>query len=264
MIVREGFWLNVSLVFAGLSFLTGLFGLVRGRERTVLSRWLMAVSGTALLGAWIIRWRSAGHIPLANQYESMVFLALGTAWAAVFAGKGRSWVSMLAGIGVAILLGLAAFLHAPVEPLVPALQSNWLLIHVIIVMLSYAAFVLAAISSAWLLIRKGKKGKGAPSDADLDGFSYRTIGAGFLLLAVGIGTGAVWANEAWGTWWSWDPKETWALITWIAYAVALHLRRSRGWRMRRFAWLCLAGLACVAFTYFGVNYLLSGLHSYAR
>lgn len=260
MIASEGFWLNVALVFAIGAFLSGLVALVRGRKTMEASRWLVAVSGAVLLAAWLIRWKESGHAPLANQYESVVFLALGVAWTAFGAGRGRAWVPMLGGIGVAALLGLAALLHAPVEPLVPALQSNWLLIHVMVVMVSYSAFLLSGIAAAWLLIGRGR---GPLGEKDLDGFSYRSMGAGFLLLALGIVSGSVWANEAWGSWWSWDPKETWSLITWISYAIALHLRRSRGWRGRRFAWLSLAGLACVAFTYFGVNYLLTGLHTYA-
>ena len=104
---------------------------------------------------------------------------------------------------------------------------------------------------------------GADKRRDVDALAYRACLAGFWLLSLGIITGAVWANSAWGSYWSWDPKETWSLITWLYYAVAIHLRRTSGWKEEKFARLMLAGFALVMFTYFGVNYFLPGLHSYA-
>ena len=98
----------------------------------------------------------------------------------------------------------------------------------------------------------------------LDELIYQTVVVGFILLTAGIVTGAIWANSAWGTYWSWDPKETWSLITWLVYAALLHSRFMRGWRGRRVATFSLIGFACVLFTYFGVNLLLAGLHSYAK
>ena len=98
----------------------------------------------------------------------------------------------------------------------------------------------------------------------VESFTYRAAALGFLLLTAGIFLGAVWANEAWGSYWSWDPKETWSLITWFVYAIALHLRRSWDWRGQRFSWFSLLGFAFMIFTYVGVNYLVKGLHSYAR
>jgi cytochrome c-type biogenesis protein CcsB len=121
----------------------------------------------------------------------------------------------------------------------------------------------AAAGGGWRLAGFGNQAKGKEnSAAALDAFNYRAVTLGFLLLAGGIILGSVWANQAWGSYWSWDPKETWSLVTWLVYAVTLHLWRARGWRGTRFAWLTLVGLAFVIFTYFGVNYLLSGMHSY--
>ena len=258
--MSEGTWLNVSLVAAIAAFVAGLASAVRGGKKAGLERWLLAGSAASLALGLAVRWRQGGHVPLANQYESLVFAAFVTSCVVPFLRGCAPWVIALAGMAVALMLALAGLVRVEAAPLVPALQSNWLLIHVSVAMGSYAAFVLSAAASAWLLLRRFLPGP--PAD-DLDGFSYRCVMAGFFLLATGIITGAVWAERAWGRWWSWDPKETWALITWLTYAVALHLRRTRGWRREKFAWLSLAGLAAVAFTYFGVNYLMAGLHSYA-
>jgi cytochrome c-type biogenesis protein CcsB len=99
-------------------------------------------------------------------------------------------------------------------------------------------------------------------EKNLDAIAYKTIGFGFLFLTLGIISGAVWANSAWGTYWSWDPKETWSLITWFIYAIYLHIRFRKGWRGKKAAWVSVIGFVAMLFTYFGVNYLLSGLHSY--
>jgi len=258
--MSESLLLNGSLIGAAVTAGLGIFGVVRGREKAGAARIALLVTGLFLAGWVAFRWKTAGHAPMANQYESMVFLAFTAAWIVPFFRRARPWMLAVAGLAIVVMLGIAALLHAPVAPLMPALQSNWLLIHVAITMASYAAFVLSAFAAAWLLVRGRVPG---PDVAELDLFCARTIEVGVLLLALGIITGAVWANEAWGTWWGWDPKETWALITWIVYAVAIHLRRLRGWRNEKFAWMSILGMVSVGFTYFGVNYLLSGLHSYA-
>jgi cytochrome c-type biogenesis protein CcsB len=254
----------------------GFVWAIRGRREAGFARWLLLVSGVCVLAGVVARWRAGGHAPLANQYESIVFAALAASVAAFLGGVRRSWAAAIAGLAVALLLALATLFHAPVAPLVPALRSNWLVIHVASCMGAYAAFLLSAFASGWILLRNRVPRTPAaanllladrrlsPPVQDLDAYSIRLVRAGFALLAVGIATGAVWADRAWGVWWSWDPKETWSLITWIFYALALHLRRTRGWRGDRFARLSLAGLAIVVFTWFGVNFLLPGLHSYGR
>jgi cytochrome c-type biogenesis protein CcsB len=137
--------------------------------------------------------------------------------------------------------------------------------------LGYAAFAVSCGISILYLLKKTQSDnphpKGVlgllPAARQLDQFNYQMIVFGFLWLSLGIITGSIWANSAWGTYWSWDPKETWSLITWLVYAALLHARSMQGWRGPRVAWLSVTGFACVLFTYFGVNFLLSGLHSYA-
>ncbi|OGS04686.1 MAG: c-type cytochrome biogenesis protein CcsB [Elusimicrobia bacterium RIFCSPLOWO2_12_FULL_59_9] len=231
-------------------------------------RWttaLLFLSWVALAANLLARWQIGARAPLANQYESMLFLL----WAVLgvfflFYSSKLSFAGLLPALTVFLVVSLAtaSLLDSSIQPLVPALQSNWLLLHVATVMVGYGALSLAFLA-ALVYLWRFKKG-GAASQTDLlDGLLYRAISLGFWFLTLGILTGAVWANSAWGTYWSWDPKETWSLVTWIFYAIAIHLRRTRGWRESRFAWLAVSGFAFVLFTYFGVNYLLSGLHSYA-
>ena len=213
-----------------------------------------------------------GHAPLSNLYESMVFFA----WAIVliYLVFVRRFKNRLVGAFVMplVFLSLAStsLMYREIQPLVPALQSNWLTAHVITCFLGYAAFALAfSLSLLYLLKSRGGEGAGGfletrlPSSSLLDDYSYRLIAVGFPMLTLGIITGAAWANEAWGSYWSWDPKETWSLIIWLIYAAYLHARLARGWQGRRAAWLSVFGFAATLFCYLGVNLFLSGLHSYA-
>jgi cytochrome c-type biogenesis protein CcsB len=165
-------------------------------------------------------------------------------------------------------LGLGSLLFdAHIRPLVPALQSNWLTAHVITCFLGYAAFAVSFGVSVLYMVGEGLGRDGGmrrfPPAEVLDDVNYKAIAVGFPFLSVGIITGAVWADVAWGTYWSWDPKETWSLITWFVYAAFLHARFARRWSGRRTAVLSIVGFVAVMFTYFGVNFLLQGLHSYA-
>ncbi|MBI4051966.1 MAG: cytochrome c biogenesis protein CcsA [Elusimicrobia bacterium] len=230
-------------------------------KKPSFNRWVFV----ALFLSWLeislhllLLWRASGHAPLSNQYESMMFLL----WTVLtlfvlfyfFSKFPLQGLVPALSLFLVLSLGVTSFLDSGVAPLVPALQSNWLLIHVITTMIGYAALSLGFLGGVVYWKFRG---------AHLDEFLYRAIQVGFWFLALGIITGAVWANSAWGTYWSWDPKETWALVTWLFYAIAIHLRRTRGWKNERFAWLAIAGFVFVVFTYFGVNYLLSGLHAYA-
>jgi len=158
--------------------------------------------------------------------------------------------------------------ESKITPLVPALQSNWLTIHVTTCFFGYASFAVSFGISILYLIREKKdvqksvQATWLPSASTLDEINYKSIVIGFPMLTLGIITGAAWANYAWGSYWSWDPKETWSLITWFIYAASLHARFTRGWRGKKAAVLSIGGFAAVLFTYFGVNYLISGLHSY--
>ncbi len=218
-----------------------------------------------------------GRAPLTNMYESVIFFA----WTIVTLYLLIEWRFKTKVIGTFTLpLAFLAMVYASLDPnisrtispLVPALQSNWLIAHVVTCFIGYAAFAVAAALGLMYLIQSRKAGKiesdgqtafgSLPSLRMLDDIIHKTMIFGFLWLTTGIITGAIWANSAWGTYWSWDPKETWSLITWFVYAITLHARYTRGWGGTRIAWLSIIGFASVIFTYYGVNFLLSGLHSY--
>jgi len=150
-----------------------------------------------------------------------------------------------------------------IRPLLPALQSNWLTVHVITSFLGYAAFAVAFSASIIYLLFERFKGTFENIKADLfDEINYRSVTFGFVMLTLGIITGAAWANYAWGSYWSWDPKETWSLITWLVYAAFLHSRFIAGWKGKKTAIISIVGFLVTLFCYLGVNLLLSGLHSY--
>lgn len=248
----------------------------------------LGASLTAFIGwgvetvAIILRWKESydmghGHAPLSNLYESVVFFA----WTIILIYGIIEFKYKYRVVGAFVLpfalLGMAwaqLGLNSGIEPLVPALQSNWLLYHVITCFLGYAAFAVACGISIMYLIKAKAEGDTAssvsagsvigmfPSIRILDDLNYKAIMLGFPLLTLGIVTGAAWANYAWGTYWSWDPKETWSLIVWFVYAAFLHARITRGWVGKRAAWLSIIGFAATIFCYLGVNLFLSGLHSY--
>lgn len=235
---------------------------------------------TAALG---MRWYESyqlgyGHIPLSNLYESLMSLSWTTVLVYLiieFRYRSKAlgiFIFPLVSIAMAYA-SLSPNIQDEIEPLIPALQSNWLTYHVMTCFLSYSAFAISFGSSITYLIKLRKatpKSAAAqktgnellPSMEALDEIIYKTVAIGFLLLSIGIITGAVWANYAWGSYWSWDPKETWSLITWFVYAAFIHARLTRGWRGRKTAVLSIIGFAAVLFTFLGVNFLLSGLHSY--
>ena len=281
----------------------------------------------ALLGA---RWLEAGYFPLSNLYESLFFLTWGITTIHLVA-ENMSGSRLVGVVTAPVAMSITAFaaLTLPTDmqasaPLVPALKSNWLMMHVSVMMLSYATLMVGSLLAiAFLVVTYGQNielrgssvGTGAYRDrtyqlrrsgalvepvtvlttkselngssatavlnappatavaiplspqrlslADtLDNISYRIIGLGFPLLTIGIIAGGVWANEAWGSYWSWDPKETWALITWLVFAAYLHSRITKGWQGRRPAILAAVGFVVVWVCYLGVNLLGKGLHSY--
>lgn len=307
----------------------------------------MAIANLCIATMLGARWLEAGYFPLSNLYESLFFLAWGITTIHLIAENNSH--SRLVGVVTApVAMSITAFatLTLPsqmqvAEPLVPALKSNWLMMHVSVMMLSYAALMVGSLLAiAFLIVTRGQEiqlqgssvgtggyrsngyrlqkagelisqssamiadnngngvaryestnnGKTAVLDTvlaptiqspksdtqdsqplspqrlslaeTLDNISYRIIGLGFPLLTIGIIAGAVWANEAWGSYWSWDPKETWALITWLVFAAYLHARITRGWQGRRPAILAASGFVVVWICYLGVNLLGKGLHSY--
>ncbi|MBW1646267.1 MAG: c-type cytochrome biogenesis protein CcsB [Deltaproteobacteria bacterium] len=244
------------------------------------SKWVSRVASLILLGGWLLqsfaialRWYESyqmgiGHAPMSNLYESLVFfswtiiliyliieykyhLSILGAFVTPFAAMGMAYAS------------ISPQVNEKIQPLVPALQSNWLISHVVTCFLGYAAFAVSCGVSITYILKKKQEEKGKktgllasfPSSDVLDDLIYKTIAVGFPLLSIGIITGAAWANYAWGTYWSWDPKETWSLITWFIYAAFLQ-------RGVKAAMLSIFGFVAVLFTYLGVNLLLSGLHSY--
>ena len=229
--------------------------------------------------AIFLRWYESyqmgiGRAPLTNLYESLVFFALTVA--IVYLLMEKKFGIKTAGAFVTpfpfIIMAYASLNSNEIQPLVPALQSNWLISHVVTCFVGYAAFAVSfGVSILYLFkvkaeTRGPKKGSTTldflPSSELLDEVGYKTIAIGFPLLTIGIITGAFWANVAWGTYWSWDPKETWSLIVWLIYAAYLHARITKGWRGKKAALLSIIGFTATLFCYLGVNLVLSGLHSY--
>ncbi len=265
------------------------------------------------------RWINYGYFPLSNLYESLLFLAWGITFTTIVL-ESKTKTSIIGSISNPISLFIIGFaglslpesMQAP-SPLVPALKSNWLMMHVTVMMLSYASLIVGSLLGIFFLIlTSGKKDeivlqgnsygrsfadnslidtafyKEGPTEdystlvveelqaskpkeenrlgllESIDNLSYRTISFGFPLLTIGIIAGAVWANEAWGSYWSWDPKETWALITWLVFASYLHARITKSWQGRKPAIIASFGFVVVWICYLGVNFLGKGLHTYGQ
>jgi cytochrome c-type biogenesis protein CcsB len=254
-----------------------------------------------------MRWVEGGYFPLSNLYESLLFLTwcLTTVQlAAEFQTSSKIIGSIIAPLNLLLITFSSSVLPLEMQktmPLVPALQSNWLMLHVSMMMVSYSILILGSLLSTLVLVLSLSSFKPSQeyltmrSDVainlqlnatyveeanlpvetnevtndqktkllfNLDNWSYRTIAFGFPCLSLGIISGAVWANEAWGSYWSWDPKETWALITWIIFASYLHARLTRNWQGKKAAALGSLGFFVVWICYLGVNFLGTGLHSY--
>ena len=332
----------VTFVYGLSGFLYICAWIFRKQTPAKIATWVALVGFIGNTAGILVRWVGSyyinigqaagvkiGHAPFANLYESLVFFA----WVIVliYLIVERKIQNRLIGAfttPIACLVmayaSLKPGISSDIQPLMPALKSNWLIAHVITCFIGYAAFALAFGVSAMYLMKKGRDAepilwveilkpsivfvlawlftrvlfvhswlsafiiaipisliffaivflaRNLPSESKdklldrfpelrvLDELSYQLILLGFLFLSVGIITGAVWANSAWGRYWGWDPEETWSLITWFIYATLLHARLMRGWHGKRIAFLSMLGFAAVLFTYFGVN-LLSGRHAY--
>ena len=234
------------------------------------------------------RWIGEGYFPLSNLYESLIFLSWGISAIQIFI-EYKTKSRIIGAISTPILFFSCGFssLTLPVEmqkalPLVPSLQSNWLMMHVSMMMVSYATLIVGSLLSilylAFHFFNKNKNSISIENNVVLeksslilskisllqtiDIWSYRIIGLGFPFLTIGIISGAVWANEAWGSYWSWDPKETWALITWLVFAIYLHSRLLKGWQGEQAAKVGSCGFFVIWICYLGFNFLGKGLHSY--
>jgi cytochrome c-type biogenesis protein CcsB len=242
----------------------------------------------------LLRWIGEKYFPLSNLYESLIFLSWGILTIHLFL-EFQTKSRLIGSIATPITLFLAGFstFSLPTDmqkalPLVPSLQSNWLMMHVTMMMISYATLIVGSLLSLLYIAFLAfplKNQKSEPSGIIINDFnkeksistltysklsllqtvdlwSYRIIGLGFPFLTIGIISGAVWANEAWGSYWSWDPKETWALITWLVFAIYLHSRLLKGWQGEKAALLGSCGFFVIWICYLGVNFLGKGLHSY--
>lgn len=249
-----------------------------------LATWTAIIGFTGNTAGIILRWVESyqlgiGHAPLSNLYESLVFFAWTLVLLYLYIERRYqnrvigAFSTPLAFLAIAYA-SLSPSTGVKIQPLLPVLKSNWLIAHVVVCFIGYAAFAIAFGISIMYLIKDRENANSRPSPDGgflsylpkaqiLDDMTHQLVMFGFLFLTVGIITGSVWANSAWGRYWGWDPKETWSLITWLVYAAFLHFRMMRGWHGKRIAVISIVGFAAVLFTYFGVN-LLPGLHSYGK
>jgi len=265
------YWI-VIVLYSAATLLYLWYLLQPGERLGRASCWVLTAGLAAHVLFTFSRYIEAGYTPITNLHESLsffslavvgVFLALQQRYRAVVLG------SFVTPVALVILLASASF-SREITPLNPALKSGWLGVHTIVAFAGYAAFAVAFCAGVMYLLQERslkKKRLGAmyrrlPSLEILDDINYRCLTIGFPLLTIAIVTGAIWAESAWGSYWSWDPKETWSLITWFVYAALLHGRLTTGWRGRRAAVLAIVGFGVLLFTFLGVNLLMSGLHSY--
>jgi len=251
----------VLYVAALVVYFAGLFA---RRDKWANGGLILAVLGLCShTAALILRTFSSGHAPFTNMYESLSFLSWAIVLALVVFGR-RSMMPRLGPYLMLIVVAIVALASSPLmpkeaTPLVPALQSYWLWLHVSVTLLGEAFFAVAFVASLLYLAADTEEKK-----SRFDALAYRAVAVGFPLFTLGgLVFGMVWAYRAWGRYWAWDPKEVWSLITWFVFALYLHTRIVMGWKGRRSAWIAVAGFLAALFTYFGVNYLLAGLHSYA-
>lgn len=275
-------WMSALYVAATIVYFAGLLA----------NRSAIEAAGTGLtwaattfgLAGLMVRWREShlmgadiGHIPVSNLYEVFILFAVVTALVYLFYER-RYQTRSLGGFVLLVITAAVGFLlwytfdrqAHEIEPLVPALQSWWMKIHVPANFVGYGAFSIAAmIGVAYLLVNRVQQSRPGsrfvqtmPSLTLMDDLMYKTIALGFAFFTVATILGALWAAEAWGGYWSWDPKETWALIVWLNYAAWLHMRMTKGWHGNPMAWWAIVGLFVTLFAFLGVNMFLSGLHSY--
>jgi cytochrome c-type biogenesis protein CcsB len=236
----------------------------------------MVFLGTIAIFAGIVaRGISAGRVPWGNMYEFSITGAFAFSAAYLYALKRYAirWLGLLVSLSVLLTLGTAVtLLYRPSAPLVPALKSTWLVVHVSAAILSGGVFLLAnCVAGLYLILDRYERlslprpvwAQKLPSLEELDQISYRLVAFVFPLWTFAIIAGAIWAESAWGHYWSWDPKETWALITWIAYAAYLHARVTIGWKGRRAAWLCIFAGSTFLFNYVYINVWGTGRHTYS-
>ena len=263
------FTVTMLLYFASM-VLFFIFVAAKRDKLTRAAEILLAAGFVLHTAALIVRGIGVGRLPLTNQYEFATSFAWGLCLVSlIFIRKYR--FSVLGAFSVPVIflvIGYAAMQSKEVHELMPALRSNWLGFHVSTAIIAYGSFGVSFALSLIFLLRD-RMGDGSflgqhvPEREKLDYISYRAVSLGLLFLTFCIISGSIWAERAWGSYWSWDPKETWSLVTWLVYAVYLHLRIRRGFKGKSAAVFAVIGFICVIFTYIGVNTFLPGIHSYA-
>jgi len=274
-------WMSALYMLATLTYFVAMFSR-SDFSASVATRMTWMATAMGLVGL-MVRWRESylinfeyGHIPVSNLYEVFILFAIITALIYLFYEM-RYKTKALGGFVLFIISAAVVFLlwyqfnkdAHEIQPLVPALQSYWMKIHVPANFIGYGCFALSAMVAVAYLIRD-KAGAGGFADRSLptaelmDDLMYKSIALGFAFFTIATVLGALWAGEAWGGYWSWDPKETWALIVWLNYAAWLHMRLTKGWRGAPMAWWSIVGLFVTLFAFLGVNMFLSGLHSYGE
>ncbi|MGB9992182.1 c-type cytochrome biogenesis protein CcsB [Pseudoduganella rhizocola] len=270
-------WMSVFFFLSTLFYWIGLIS--RSATGGAIGAGLCWAALVFGITGMLVRWYESyligtdvGHIPISNLYEVFILFALITAMFHLYYEQ-RYQTRQLGAFVLLVISAAVAFLlwytvsrgAADIQPLVPALQSWWMKIHVPANFIGYGTFALAAmVATAYLLKSHGYLVDRLPSLELLDDVMYKSISAGFAFFTIATILGALWAAEAWGGYWSWDPKETWALIVWLNYAAWLHMRLMSGLRGRVAAWWALVGLLVTTFAFLGVNMFLSGLHSYGK
>lgn len=275
-------WMNALFVLATITYFIALYNKSDFTYKTAtFMTWAAATFGFV---GMLVRWRESylinveyGHIPVSSLYEVFILFVVMTALMYLYYEQ-RYKTRALGGFVMLVISAAVMFIlwytfdkqaHV-IQPLVPALKSYWMKIHVPANFVGYGAFSIAAmIGIAYIIteraLEKNPESKFAtrmPSLELMDDIMYKTISLGFAFFTIATVLGAMWAAEAWGGYWSWDPKETWALIVWLNYAAWLHIRMSKGWRGKPMAWWAFVGLLITTFAFLGVNMFLSGLHSY--
>lgn len=247
---------SVILEFSGTAF---------RKKRLLRAAWIAFLAAFALHSVFLVaRGVAAKRLPLSNQFE----FANGFAWGvalftvAVCTRLKTDWLKVAAMPAALLIMTYAALQPMEIRDLMPALRSAWFGVHIGSAVLAYAAFVIAGCVGARYLILSKKESNNQKALEQMDFLSYRLVSFGFLFLTVVILSGAIWAEQAWSAFWTWDPKEVWALITWIIYAVYLHLRLRGKKKDRQMAWYLVIAVFVVFFTFAGVNTLLHGLHTY--
>jgi len=263
------FTITMLLYFAAM---IGYFVFIAVKKE-ILAKIMYGVMLTGFLlhtAALVVRGISAGRLPMTNQYEFATSFAWGLCLVSlIFIRKYRFDVlGAFSAPVIFLVIGYAAMQSRDVHELMPALRSNWLGFHVSTAIIAYGAFgVSFAIALVFLLRDRISAGsfldQHIPSKNKLDMIGYRSVSLGLLFLTFCIISGSIWAERAWGSYWSWDPKETWSLITWLIYALYLHQRLRKGWKGKSAAIFAAVGFVCVLFTYIGVNTWIPGIHSYA-